>query len=126
MRFQPPASLPVLTPLAYLAALVCPVGDHPAQTFPVALIDTRAHVAEPAAIRYEVYEQARTEVAVFTRKQIRHVRQCLPAIERCHTGSRRVPAPCCRVPSSPLRFCLVLFRESHIEPDPVVGHDISP
>ena len=63
---------------AYLAALVCPVGDHPAQTFPVALIDTRAHVAEPAATRHEVYEQARTEVAVFARKQIRHVRQCLP------------------------------------------------
>ncbi len=67
-----------------------------------------------------------TDLGPRARKQIRHVRQCLPAIERCHTGSRRVPAPCCRIPSSPMRFCLILFRESHIEPDPIVGHDISP
>ena len=50
--------LSVLAPSAYLAALACPVGEHPAQTFPVALIDTRAHVAEPAATRYKVNEQA--------------------------------------------------------------------
>ena len=72
MRFQPPAGLPILASSAYLAALVCSVGDHPAQTFPVALIDTRPHVGKPAATRYEVNEQAGTEVAVFAGKQIGH------------------------------------------------------
>jgi hypothetical protein len=80
MRFQPPAGLPILAPSTYLAALVCSVGDHPAQTFPVTLIDTRPHVGEPAATRYEVNEQAGTEVAVFAGKQIGYVWSCLPAM----------------------------------------------
>src|ERR1700757_2915543 len=73
---------------AYLAAFACPVGDHPAQTFPVALIGTRPHVAEPAATRYEVNEQARTEVAVFGRSRV------------LFRESRIHPDPCCR----PLRL----------------------
>ena len=47
-------------------------------------------------------------------------------VQRCHARSRRIPAPCCRVPPSPLRFCLILLRESDIKPDPVVGHCVSP
>jgi len=74
---RPPASAhalpatgepPGLAPSAYCAALACRVGDHPAQTFPVALIDAWPHVAEPAATRYEVNEQARTEVRSFAQE----------------------------------------------------------
>ncbi len=92
VHFEPPLRRSVFRETADLALHPGAPRDHAAQSFPILRFDAVADIGEPTRIRDEVDEQTMTERPVFTRQDLRNVRERDPSRQTCHLNSGRIPS----------------------------------
>lgn len=92
VHFEPPLRRSVFRETADLALHPGAPRDHAAQSFPILRFDAVPDIGEPTRIRDEVDEQTMTERPVFTRQDLRNVRERDPSRQTCHLDSGRIPS----------------------------------